>query len=246
MFEVRAQLLTLATINSLKSGALKTASILASLTLLMTTVSTAAQAQQPWRTRMYQSFPMTKSNKPHAVRTPIAEPPASSPAAALKRAKELSRAGQQPRAIELLTDAIKLFPSSQELYVERGQCCIHERRLNDALKDADEALAKGAPNAVILRMRAKTNFMLHDYPSCLRDYEKAARFGPSTSDDCFTKASCYASLGDKAAVIKNIDMGLKQDPKNADAYYLRAQTYKSLNKDNLAAADFARAMSLQK
>jgi tetratricopeptide (TPR) repeat protein len=198
--------------------------------------------------RLYKSFPMTRSDKSSTAdaKPSAVEPKSASPALALKRARELKKSGDYPRAIEVLDEAIKEFPASQDLYVEHAELCIHERRLNDVLLDSDNALAKGAPNAVIYRLEAKANFMLHNYAICIKALENVAKHGTLTAEDYFTRANCYSSLGNSKAVLENIALGLKQDPKNADAYYLRAKTYKSLNQNGLASADFAKAMSLQK
>ena len=197
------------------------------------------------RARLYQSFPRTQSVRP-APKLAAKEPTAGSPAAAIKRAKEVEKSGDYARAIEILSSAIKSFPGNRELYSEHFDCCIHERRLQDALNDADAALAKGAPTAVVYRQRSTANYMLHDYASCVKDLDQLVKLGPLTANDYFNKANCYANLGDTKSTLDNLASGLKLDPKNADAYYLRAKTYKQLNQSALADADFKKAMSLQK
>ncbi len=235
----------------LKSSIAVDISTAAALVSLVLTVQ-ASRAQQPERaagsnqirTRLYQSFPRTTSHR--AVRAVVNEPVAASPDAALKRARAIEKTGDYPHAIDTLASAIKAFPSSQELYLEHADCCIHERRLQDALTDADTALTKGAPKAVIYRRRATANYMLHDYTSCLKDVEQLAKLGPATANDYVMKADCCANLGDTKSTLANLALGLKLDPNNADAYYLRAKTYKQLNQNALADADFKKAMSLEK
>jgi Tfp pilus assembly protein PilF len=67
-----------------------------------------------------------------------------------------------------------------------------------------------------------------------------------TAEDYFTKANCLSNAGNSKAVIEILSAGLKLDPKNAEAYYLRAKTYKNLNQNALSESDFAKAMSLEK
>jgi tetratricopeptide (TPR) repeat protein len=132
------------------------------------------------------------------------------------------------------------------LYLELGDCLIQERRLNDALLNANTAIGKCSPSAAMYRQRGNVNYMLHDYQNALKDLEQAGKMSRPTALDYFTRAECCSNAGNSKAVIENLSLGLKLDPKNSEAYYLRAKTYKNLNQNALSEADFARAMSLEK
>jgi tetratricopeptide (TPR) repeat protein len=176
---------------------------------------------------------------------------AQTPAAkVLTQAKSLEKSGDYSKAISTLASSTREFPKANDLYLELGNCLIHERRLNDALLNANTALSKCAPTAAIYRQRASANYMLHDYGNTLKDLDQACKMSPPTAEDYFTKANCLSVVANSAAnskaVIENLSAGLKLDPKNAEAYYLRAKTYKNLNQNALSEADFAKAMSLEK
>jgi tetratricopeptide (TPR) repeat protein len=212
--------------------------------------SLCQEQTNPWQTRLYKSFPMSRTAKPKAkVDTRDSSEPiaaATSVPKAVARANDLKKAGDYSKAILVLTSATKAFPTSKELYLELGNCLIHERRLSDALLNANAAIGKCAPTAAMFRQRASANYMLHDYENTLKDLDQACKMSPPTAEDYFTKANCFSNAGNSKAVIENVGLGLKQDPKNGEAYYLRAKTYKNLNQNALAEADFAKAMSLQK
>jgi tetratricopeptide (TPR) repeat protein len=170
----------------------------------------------------------------------------TSAARALTQAKSLEKSGDYSKAIAALTSSTKAFPTANALYLELGNCLIHERRLNDALLNANTALSKCPPTAAMYRQRASANYMLHDYGNTLKDLDQACKMSAPTAEDYFTKANCLSNAGNSKAVIEILSAGLKLDPKNAEAYYLRAKTYKNLNQNALSESDFAKAMSLEK
>jgi tetratricopeptide (TPR) repeat protein len=198
------------------------------------------------------------SKSPPAKSIPASKVPASkisasssvtartSAASALLQANALKKSGDYSKAIAVLTSSTKAFPTSKELYLELGNCLIHERRLNDALLNANTAINKCSPTAAIYRQRGNANYMLHDYPNALKDLDQACKMSPPSAEDYFTRANCFSNAGSSKAVIENLNSGLKLDPKNAEAYFLRAKTYKILNQNALSEADFAKAMSLEK
>lgn len=194
--------------------------------------------------RLYQSFPRVQSERAPVKSANIVVP--ASAAAALAAAKKLEKSGDSTRAIDLLAEANKKFPDNQELYLERSHCCLLDRRFQDAIQDADSALKHGPANALAYRYRSEANFALRDYEGSLKDSAFVIRLGPAIAEDYFTRGNCFSSLGDSKNALESLTQGLKLDPKNADGYYLRAKAYKILHRDSLAAADIAKAMSLQK
>ncbi len=212
-------------------------------------LSFADDGSTPWRSRLYKNFPMTKSVKggaPVDKKAPTSISVPKSGSQALTKANELKRAGDYPVAITFLTSAINAFPTNPDIYIELGNCLIHERRLNDALLNVNAAMTRCTPTVAMYRQRANAYYMLHDYQNALKDLEQVGRMAKPTADDYFIKANCYSNSGNSKAVIENLGFCLKLDPKNAEAYYLRAKTYKNLNQSGLAEADFAKAMSIQK
>jgi tetratricopeptide (TPR) repeat protein len=192
--------------------------------------------------------PKTRSAAGGKANSAVSSSMAPSPAAtkALAQAKSLEKSGNYSRAITALDSSTKTFPTVTEIYLELGNCLIHERRLNDALLNANTVLSKCPPTAAVYRQRATANCMLHDYANTLKDLDQACKMSPSTAEDYFTRATCLSNAGNSKAVIENLTAGLKLDPKNTEAYYLRAKTYKNLNQNALSEADFAKAMSLEK
>jgi tetratricopeptide (TPR) repeat protein len=96
------------------------------------------------------------------------------PASLLDNAIHLASAGRAPEAIALVNEAIHTTPKLWQAYQLRGELYVREtNRLEDALRDFDEAirLAPGEPHLRFLR--GHVHNLLGDEAAARRDFEAA-------------------------------------------------------------------------
>jgi tetratricopeptide (TPR) repeat protein len=113
-------------------------------------------------------------------------PAVPDPATILERAGERAASGQSDRAIELLTEGIRLSPELWQAYQYRGELYLQQGGQTDAARrDFSEAirLAPGEPHLYLLRGRAFS--LLGDESSARSDYASAAALaGEGTAESC--------------------------------------------------------------
>lgn len=76
------------------------------------------------------------------------------------------------------------------------------------------------------------------------DYAKALELNPEFSDCYLNRGILYARRGDLQEAVKDFSDAIKYNPKRAILYYTRAQAYRELEEDALAADDLIMARSL--
>jgi len=87
-----------------------------------------------------------------------AGPPIPDPASMLDQAIQLASSGEIAPAIALLTETIRLNPRLWQAFQYRGELYLHQRSLDAALRDLNEAirLAPEEPHLCILRGQAQS------------------------------------------------------------------------------------------
>ena len=96
-----------------------------------------------------------------------------------KSAKSETDNGNYTKAIDLLSDIIKLKPDFDSAYVERAYNLLHIDKPEKALKDANRALEIKFNNISAYFVRGMIYSYLYDYEKALSDFNHIVRLGDS-------------------------------------------------------------------
>ena len=166
-------------------------------------------------------------------------------------------------AIENFTKAIEINPQFARAYFERGQTRhkvylskystikneavtshpLYKEILTDTLflsilDDYDKAL-KLDPNLLQEVQVEKGNifFSLKDYPKAINEYEKVLQTDPTNKEAIINTEMCILFWGESIEAFSMLDKMVRDEPNNAESYYLRA-LYKLETNDEKNICDY--------
>lgn len=110
-------------------------------------------------------------------------------------AERLLRKGNLDAAVEAATGTIEANPQFWAAYLVRGSAYLKQGRTQDALREAETALALQAESAWGMTLRGAARLRLDDARGALNDCTAAISQNPNYISAYRTRASAYAKLG---------------------------------------------------
>ena len=120
---------------------------------------------------------------------------------------------------------------------------LHLGRPKDALDAYDRYLAKGKPLESVYRGRGLARAELGQYPGAIEEYTRALELQPTADVQAYRGWAHLVCEAPKLA-LRDFELAVKFDPKNADAYAGRGFVLAGQGKTREAAADAAEAVRL--
>jgi tetratricopeptide (TPR) repeat protein len=114
----------------------------------------------------------------------------------------------------------------------------------EALKLADEGLALAPEDAGLLTARAAAKAQTGDVPGALADAERAYKNDPHSRNAAAVLASLYQRTERSADALRIVDQAIREYPKDADFYAVRAIMRESAGDRAAAAADYSALVAL--
>jgi tetratricopeptide (TPR) repeat protein len=144
-----------------------------------------------------------------AASAPEPEPNSSSePAPATSSAIDLynnalslcegSKCTESPKAIEYLTEAIRLQPDFANAYGARGNAYANQSQYQLALEDYDKAILLKPDKAVFFNNRGNVYKDLNKYQLAIEDYNQAIRLKPDNAEAYHNRGNAYFIQGNKS------------------------------------------------
>lgn len=144
-----------------------------------------------------------------------------------------------PQKIELLTQIIENFPDIHLdiTYNNRGIVYQNMKEYAKSIEDFGIAINLKPDNHQAYFNRGTSYGFLLDHSKAIEDISEAIRIDPAASSIYYTgRAFSYVVLKDYNAAIKDLDISISMNNKDAEAFQLRGAAYMYL-KDNLRAID---------
>jgi len=120
------------------------------------------------------------------------------------------------RAIQDLTEAIRLNPSDATAFNNRGADYRHKQDYDRAIQDFDQAIRLNPSYAGAFYNRGRAYRDKKDYEHAIQDFDQAIRLNPSDAYAFSNRGYIYFYLGKFAAAQSDFAMGLEASP--TDAY----------------------------
>lgn len=190
----------------------------------------------------------------------------SLPEAAYNRGKDYLLAGNDDRAIQVFTEAIRLNPNLVPAYTNRGVAYRRKGEYDRAIQDYDQALRIDPNLAVAYYLRGVVYRRKGEYDRARSDLNKALALGydrttverslallsraqSHTTNDAvayayFSQGNAYARKGEYDRAIQAYDQVLRLNSHDATAYYNRGLVYVSKEEYDRAWSDFHAALVL--
>ncbi len=149
------------------------------------------------------------------------------------------------KAIEYLTNSIRLKPDLAEAYDNRGTAYDNLGQHQRAIKDRDEAIRLKPDNADGYYNRGNTYNNLGQYQRAIKDYDEAIRLKPDYAKAYVNRGIAYSKIGQYQRAIEDCDEAIRLKPDLAEAYDNRGTAYDNLGQHQRAIKDYDEAIRLK-
>lgn len=135
----------------------------------------------------------------------------------------LSLTKQDKEAIQVYTEAIKLFPDRPEFYEGRAYVYSENDSLNNALKDLNKAIEVSKEDADFYYTERGILYNdLDDYEKSMQDFATAIKLNPRSGEAYFERAKVNVANEYYEEAIADYTRIIELDPENKEAYFERA------------------------
>jgi tetratricopeptide (TPR) repeat protein len=174
------------------------------------------------------------------------------------RAEALIERHDYPSAIKDLDRWLLVDSENAFAFKLRGSCFEALGKYDDAIRDYTSALDKVRSSITgalstregeedLLFTRAACYSTIKQYAKAKQDYDELLRRGPENEEAYKYRGDCCFKLGDFKSALSDYSMAIKYDRESQSTIYAaRAEAYKKLGMNQLAAEDIARAKSVER
>jgi tetratricopeptide (TPR) repeat protein len=138
-------------------------------------------------------------------------------------AAALEAAGQIPRAVSLLQQAIRMYPSEERHYVDLAVICLEHDAPDLAVEVLDAGLRNLPQSSRLHAMRGVVNGQLARFAQAEADFEKAAQLEPERAFGQVGLSVVLQRLGRDEEAAAKLREYLRRDPRDAGANWMLAQ-----------------------
>jgi tetratricopeptide (TPR) repeat protein len=161
-------------------------------------------------------------------------------------ANYLVREGRIDEALGHYNEAIRISPSSAEVYANRGNVYSSMGRYQRAIEDYNETIRLKPDYADAYNNRGNTYTGMGRYEQAVEDYSKAIRLKPDFADAYSNRGNVYTRIGLSQNALQDFNESIRLNQTSASAYNNRGILYVKLGRYQQAVDDFSKAIGLQK
>ena len=148
------------------------------------------------------------------------------------------------KAVEYLSQAIRLAPNNASAYYNRGHGYFYLKQYQQAIKDFSHAIRLDPAYADAYNNRGNGYADLKQYQRAINDYDQAIRLDPNHAIAYNNRGIRYTDLKQYQRAIKDYDQAIKLDPNYAQAYHNRGNAYVYLQQYQRAINEYDQAIRL--
>ena len=153
-------------------------------------------------------------------------------------------AGDDEKAVEHLTEAIKINPKNEFYYFFRGEAQLDLGQFKLAIDDFNKALKINPKDYRAAFSRGKSYFNLHDFKLAIADFTLAEKMYSYNSDLYYYRGSSYFNISNFENAATDFTLALEKNPDNHDALINRAMAYEYSQKYKEADTDYSTYIKL--
>jgi tetratricopeptide (TPR) repeat protein len=151
--------------------------------------------------------------------------------------------GEDP-GLQALNQQIAEQPANDELYFQRANYYYQQEAYDEALVDLDRALALDSTMVDYHHLLADVYLDYYKSYEALKTLEKAADQFPSSIRTLLKLSEFQLILKQHEASMRTVDRILKQDPQNAEAYFMFGLNFEELGDTLRAINSYQQAVEL--
>lgn len=160
------------------------------------------------------------------------------------RGNDYRTVGENDRAIESYSEAIRLNPNHSAAFNGRGAAYRSKGDYERAIADYDEALRLNPRNHEAFNNRGNAYRIKGNYDRAIEDLNEAVRLNPNYALAFTNRGIAYRDKGDYDRAIQDQDKAIRLNPSFVVAYRNRGDVRFEQGNFAAAAQDFARAAEL--
>lgn len=161
----------------------------------------------------------------------------------LVRARALENQREYRKALADYQAVLRIAPYQGEAWQGLAHCQTEFGNYFDAASAATEAIECGERDAIVYHTRAIAHFYSGNFESALADYKECMRLEPDDTQIRIAFGTVYEAMDDYASAIREYDIRLADDSKDAEAWARRARCYIALGYLSRGIADAEEAIS---
>ena len=140
--------------------------------------------------------------------------------------------------IKAITDKIKLYPQNARLYYDRGRLLVRLREDSLALKDYKKAAELDSTNSFYFSNVGDFLFENKDIAGSVSWLQKAIQLNPTDPKAHLKIAKLFLFTQDYTKAFDQINIVLRKDIYNPEAYFLKGMVYKDMKDTTRAISTF--------
>ena len=155
------------------------------------------------------------------------------------------RAQYNQKAIDRLTNAIRLNLDYTESYKNRGVAYDFKGDYDSAIEDYSTRIKQNSNDAEAYNNRGNTYGNKGDYDLAIEDYTQAIKLKPQLAEAYNNRGTAYVQTGAIDSAIKDFDKAIELKNDYAIAYCSRGVVYGSQGDNERAISDYTQAIELK-
>jgi tetratricopeptide (TPR) repeat protein len=159
---------------------------------------------------------------------------------------DYSQVNKDEKAIEIVSEGIKLDPTNLKNHYWRGIYYQEQKKYELAINDHKKHLKSYPNNSDTIEIIAWSYYKLSKYQEAILHANKAIEIDPKSVKGMHIRGRSFYFTGNYSAAVINFNTIIKIDPKNALAYKWRGYSNSYLNNYQQAILDYDRAIELDK
>lgn len=148
-------------------------------------------------------------------------------------------AGDDNKAIEHLTEAIKINPKNEFYYFFRGEAELDLGEYDKAINDFNKAIALKPNDYRAIFTRGKCYFNTHEYMKAIDDFTEAEKMYSYDPELYYHRGACHYNLANYNDAIIDFSTCLEKNPDNHDALLNRAISFEHVKDYEKADKDYS-------